>query len=168
MEKKPFIKSKKLIMIFFLLLIFWVIIDAKVTFESVLIGATASVAIIYINRDMLFSKQDSNSSIFRFLRYYPILLAVLIVEIIKSNIQVAKVVLSPQMPIEPTFVTIPVTPKKEFNRFLYGNVINLTPGTIVIDIKDGSYLIHALNKHNADALHHNKLEQLVLRLEVKE
>ena len=70
----------------------------------------------------------------------------------RDDISVAKVVLSPKMPIKPHFIKIPLKPKKDFNKMLYANVINLTPGTLTIDITEDSYIIHALNEEFAEKI----------------
>ena len=160
--------SRKNIMImFFLLLFFWSIIDGKITVESILLGSSASILIIYLNKDILFTSSDGGPVTLRFLWHFTTLIAILIVEIVKSNINVAKIVLNPKMPIEPSFVRVPVRFKKDFNKVLYGNVVTLTPGTLTVDIVDDEYIIHALTKEAAEGLLGSELENHVLRLEEK-
>jgi len=160
--------SRKNIMImFFLLLFFWSIIDGKLTVESILLGSSASILIIYLNKDILFTSSDGGPVTLRFLWHFTTLIAILIVEIVKSNINVAKIVLNPKMPIEPSFVRVPVRFKKDFNKVLYGNVVTLTPGTLTVDIIDDEYIIHALTKEAAEGLLGSELENHVLRLEEK-
>lgn len=160
--------SRKNIMImFFLLLFFWSIIDGKLTVESILLGSSASILIIYLNKDILFTSSDGGPVTLRFLWHFTTLIAILIVEIVKSNINVAKIVLNPKMPIEPSFVRVPVRFKKDFNKVLYGNVVTLTPGTLTVDIVDDEYIIHALTKEAAEGLLGSELENHVLRLEEK-
>ncbi|HSR04478.1 MAG TPA: Na+/H+ antiporter subunit E [Proteiniclasticum sp.] len=152
---------------FFLLLFFWSIIDGKITVESILLGSSASILIIYLNKDILFTSSDGGPVTLRFLWHFTTLIAILIVEIVKSNINVAKIVLNPKMPIEPSFVRVPVRFKKDFNKVLYGNVVTLTPGTLTVDIVDDEYIIHALTKEAAEGLLGSELENHVLRLEEK-
>ncbi|GAA4060664.1 Na+/H+ antiporter subunit E [Amphibacillus indicireducens] len=54
-----------------------------------------------------------------------------------------------------------------FNKMLYANVINLTPGTLTVDITKDGYIIHALNENFAKGLDGFILEKLVLKLEEK-
>ncbi|SDB90374.1 multisubunit sodium/proton antiporter, MrpE subunit [Pelagirhabdus alkalitolerans] len=153
---------------FALLLLFWVIIDARLSVETVLVGSVASLAILYLNRDLLFSKEEGGPLTGRFFLNFFSLIGTLVVEIIKSNIQVAKIVLSPKMPIDPGFIKIPVKPKKNVNKVLYGNVITLTPGTLTVDIIGDQYIIHALTKDTIKDLEDSVLEEKILRLEVDE
>jgi len=158
---------KNILIMFFLLLFFWSIIDGKLTVESIFLGSSASILIIYLNKDILFTSSDGGPVTLRFLWHFTTLIAILIVEIVKSNINVAKIVLNPKMPIEPSFVRVPVRFKKDFNKVLYGNVVTLTPGTLTVDIVDDEYIIHALTKEAAEGLLGSELENHVLRLEEK-
>ena len=153
---------------FFLLLFFWSIIDGKLTVESIILGSSASILIIYLNKDILFTSSDGGPVTIRFLWHFTALIAILIVEIVKSNINVAKIVLNPKMPIEPSFIRVPVRFKKDFNKVLYGNVVTLTPGTLTVDIDEDEYIIHALTKEAAEGLYGSELEKHVLLLEENE
>lgn len=165
MNKKPYFIRKNVMVMFFLLLLFWMIIDAKIGIESLILGTISASIVIYLNGDILFTVKNGGPITFKFLGNFLTLLAVLIVEIIKSNISVAKIVLSPKMPIHPMFVKVPVKPTKDFNKVLYGNVVTLTPGTLTVDIIGDEYIIHALTQEAADGLFGSKLEEYVLRLE---
>ena len=168
MEKTSKNSRKNIIIMFFLLLFFWSIIDGKLTVESIILGSSASILIIYLNKDILFTSSDGGPVTIRFLWHFTALIAILIVEIVKSNINVAKIVLNPKMPIEPSFIRVPVRFKKDFNKVLYGNVVTLTPGTLTVDIDEDEYIIHALTKEAAEGLHGSELEKHVLLLEEKE
>lgn len=168
MERKSKNSRKNIMIMFFLLLFFWSIINGKLTVESILLGSSASILIIYLNKDILFTSSDGGPVTLRYLWRFTMLIAILIVEIVKSNINVAKIVLNPKMPIEPSFVRVPVRFKKDFNKVLYGNVVTLTPGTLTVDIVKDEYIIHALTREAAEGLLGSELEKHVLRLEEKE
>ena len=68
----------------------------------------------------------------------------LIVQIFKSNLQVARVVLSPRLNISPTLVKVPARQKSELGQVLFANSIILTPGTLSIDLYDNQVQVHAL------------------------
>lgn len=73
-------------------------------------------------------------------------------EIIKSNLHVARVVLSPSLPIQPKLVRVKASQKTAFGQVLYANSITATPGTISLDLRDGEILVHALTQETADGL----------------
>lgn len=168
MEKKSGFRGKSYLILFFLLILFWTIIHGQWKVESLLIGSVCAVAILYLNRDLIFTAEEGGPITLSFLFHFVTLIAVLLVEIVKSNIQVAKIVLDPKLPISPCFVQVPVRPRKDFNKVLYGNVVTLTPGTLTVDITEEHYVIHALTQDAAEGLEGSALEEHVLRLEVKE
>ncbi len=68
-------------------------------------------------------------------------------ELALANYQVAKLVLSPRMPIKPGFVSIPLSARTDFEITSFANSITLTPGTISVHIPDDRHaiVIHALD-----------------------
>ena len=68
-------------------------------------------------------------------------------ELTLANYQVAKLVLSPRMPIRPGFVSIPLEAKTDFEITSFANSITLTPGTISVHIPDDRHaiVIHAID-----------------------
>lgn len=89
----------------------------------------------------------------------------LIIEIIKANIDVAKIVLSKEMNIQPHFFKVPLHLKKDLNKVIYANAITLTPGTLSVDIQDDYILIHALTQMAANGVEGSVLEKGVIELE---
>ena len=73
-------------------------------------------------------------------------------EIVKSNWDVAKIVLSPSLPITPTMVWVPATQKSDVGKVIYANSITLTPGTVSVEIEDDLILVHAITRDAADGL----------------
>jgi multicomponent Na+:H+ antiporter subunit E len=76
----------------------------------------------------------------RFFRYLPWLMK----EILVANIQVAKVILSPALPISPKIVVFHGSQQTDLGRAIYANSITLTPGTITTGIEGQEFQIHAL------------------------
>lgn len=73
-------------------------------------------------------------------------------EIIKSNVDVAKAILSPEMPIQPRVITIKASQVTELGHVFYANSITLTPGTLTLNLKNGSMEIHTLTKVAEESL----------------
>ncbi len=69
----------------------------------------------------------------------------LIKEIFKSNITVAKTILSPQIKINQNMFYMPLTPKSEVAQVIFANSITLTPGTITVETEKKNLLVHSLN-----------------------
>ena len=69
----------------------------------------------------------------------------LIKEIIRSNLEVAKIILSPELRLQRTMVRIPANQKTELGRVIYANSITLTPGTVAVRVEGDKILVHALS-----------------------
>lgn len=70
-------------------------------------------------------------------------------EIVDSNIEVAKIILSKEMPIKRNLVTVPAGPKSPLGKVMLANSITLTPGTISVKMEGDEILVHALSFEGA-------------------
>ena len=86
-------------------------------------------------------------------------------EIVKSNVDVSRRILSPSLPIAPAVRWLPASQRSELARVIYADSITLTPGTLSIDLEDGSVEVHALNEGSLDALERGEMDARVSRLE---
>ena len=89
----------------------------------------------------------------------------LTVEIIKSNIDVAKRVWHPDLPISPTIITVKASQKTALGLVLHANSITLTPGTLSIDVEDGEIEVHSLTKELVAAFDDGEMDRRVTKLE---
>lgn len=88
-------------------------------------------------------------------------------QVILSNWDVLKRVLSPQMPIAPRMVEVPYSTRTAFGTVTYANSITLTPGTVTVEVREDTMLIHALTAEAADGLKDGSMEDHVKQLEGK-
>ncbi|MDH3280544.1 MAG: Na+/H+ antiporter subunit E [Gammaproteobacteria bacterium] len=86
-------------------------------------------------------------------------------QIAVANIDVARRVLHPRLPISPTVAHIKSTQQTELGRVIFANSITLTPGTVSMDLVDGEIEVHALTEAAADALHGGEMDRRVTALE---
>jgi multicomponent Na+:H+ antiporter subunit E len=90
-------------------------------------------------------------------------------ELTLANYQVAKLVLSPRMPIRPGFIAVPLDARTDLEITSFANSITLTPGTISVHIPDdrSCIVIHAIDVgDDVDALRQatkDSLEAPILR-----
>ncbi len=97
----------------------------------------------------------------RVLAYIPWLL----LEILRANINVARIILSPSLPVSPIMVHFQASQKTDLGRAIYANSITLTPGTITTGV-DGSELeIHALTWTDVDGREEDEMDRRVTWLE---
>jgi len=95
------------------------------------------------------------------LRYWPWLL----VEIVKSNIDVAWRVVSPGLDISPTLFETKCSQRSDLGQVVYANSITLTPGTVSADLDSGVIVVHALTEAGATAVLGGEMDRRVTELE---
>ena len=71
-------------------------------------------------------------------------------ELIKSNIDVARRVLTPSLPINPGIVKFKTKLTTDYSKMILANSITLTPGTLTIDVIDDTYYIHWIDVTTTD------------------
>ena len=86
-------------------------------------------------------------------------------EIVKSNVDVARRILSPSLPIAPAVRWLPASQRSELTRVMYADSITLTPGTLSIDLTDEAVEVHALNESSLDELERGEMDARVCRLD---
>lgn len=160
-----FLMKKKVLSLIVVLILFWVLLSPAMTIESVLIGLAVVVGVVFLNRELLEEGQDSFKLSLKQIRNFTVFILHLIKEIIKANIDVAKIVLSPSMPVSPAFIKMPIKFKRDTNKVIYANAVTLTPGTLTVDVTDTEYLIHVLTTSAGEDLKDGILEKTVLKLE---
>ena len=68
----------------------------------------------------------------------------LMVEIARANWAVAKIILSPKMPIHQHLFSVPCTQESDLGQVIYATSITLTPGTITVETEGDHFLVHAV------------------------
>ena len=93
----------------------------------------------------------------RSLVYWPWLLW----EIVKSNIDVARVILDPKLPISPRVIKVKASQADDLGHVIYANSITLTPGTVSIDVQGSVIEVHALTRALAEGLETGEMDRRV-------
>ena len=108
-----------------------------------------------------------NESLFAMLPRLPGYWLWLLRDITASSYQVAKIILTPSMPISPTVVTLKSEAQTEVGQAILGNSITLSPGTVTLDLHDGQLLIHCLTEQSARDLQNGEANSRAAALEHK-
>ncbi len=153
------------VLLFILLLIFWIVLSFRLDVTTIIIGFLVSGMVVFYNYDLIFNKQEATSLTLRIIWRFFILFIVLIYNIVKSNIEVARIVLSKKMPINPGFETIRNPLKKDLNQAFFANAITLTPGTLTVDMDQDNIVVHGLLKEHIHSLDDSRLEKAFVALE---
>jgi len=142
-------KLKSVIIIFIILLAAWLILNHSVSAEYLVSGALIALVIsLLICRECLvFNDLKLSPKAFLYTFYF---LAVFFRELIKANIDMARMVLSPSLPIKPGIIKANTSLKSKMARLILANSITLTPGTFTIDIIGDTLYIHCVHVDTAD------------------
>jgi len=89
----------------------------------------------------------------------------LIKEILKANVNVVRIILSPTLPISPIMVPFRACMKSDLARMIYANSITLTPGTITTGTEGDILRIHALTWHDVDGREEDEMGEHICGLE---
>ena len=92
----------------------------------------------------------------------------LIKEIVKSNIAVTKIVLSPDMKLQRNLIEVGANQKTALGRVILANSITLTPGTVSVSMQEDRILVHALSFDGAEEDLSGEMARRVCRLEGKD
>ena len=88
----------------------------------------------------------------------------LVVEVVKSSLQVTRCVLNPKLPISPTVVEFDATTDHPVDLAILGNSITLTPGTLTLQISGQHVVVHALTKEGAEDVISGEMDRRVSEL----
>lgn len=137
---------------YILLLVFWIILNGKITLEILLIGAVFAAAIFWFMCKFLEYSPKYEICVAKNIIWILTYFVVLLIEIFKSAITVYKLVYSRKIEIQPQMVFFNVDIKSEFLRFVLANSITLTPGTITVDVDENHFCVHALDYTIAEGI----------------
>ena len=120
----------------------WAALQGELSAANLVIGFLVSAAVVYLFRRMFFGPLY-----FRKVALGVTLVLVFIKELVKSNIAVLRVVLSPRLRVRSGVIAVPTELTNEVALTMLANMITLTPGTLTLDISpDRRYLyVHTLN-----------------------
>ena len=86
-------------------------------------------------------------------------------EIVKSNVEVARLILSPSRRVSPSVFTVTSTQKSDIFQVIYANSITLTPGTVTLKLEGDQFVVHALLRESIKDLESGEMDRRVTQLE---
>lgn len=86
-------------------------------------------------------------------------------QIVLANLDVARRIIDPRLPISPTVVKVKASQASELCQVIYANSITLTPGTVSMELEDAEITVHALSREGAASLESGEMDRRVSRLE---
>lgn len=150
------------------LALLWCFVHGSVTIENFLFGMVLGPFVIRPFKPLYkFGEEVSFKNIIgripSGIKYF----VVLIIEILKANIMVARIVFAPKIDIKPGIIAVPINTKTNGGITAIANTITLTPGTLTIDMSDDRSVlyVHCIDASDPDGIREsikNDLEKYVL------
>ncbi|GAA2814449.1 Membrane bound protein complex subunit mbxA [Aminobacter aminovorans] len=131
-----------------LLFILWLIVNASLATPILVTGAVISfaVALIFARRSNVWDIAITPRSAWHFLAYT----AVFFTELVKANLNMLRYVYSPRIDIHPGIVRVRIRLKSPIGRLALCNSIALTPGSLMMDVRGEALFIHWLDVKTSD------------------
>lgn len=131
------------------LFVFWLLLSGIYTAWFISIGVATAVLIAVFGRSFGYADEEGHPAelILPGLLYWPWL----IVEVVKSTLNVARIIVTPSLPISPNVIAVRPTQKSAVGIVTYANSITLTPATITarVDRDEPRFVVHALTEASA-------------------
>ena len=153
--------NAKSVTLFIVLFGFWLLMSGYYTPLILSLGVISCLLCVYLTIKGKFLDNETLP-----IYFFPRLIQYtlwLIKEILKSNIQTAKVIIMKSE--EPELFSVKSTQKTNEGKVTYANSITLTPGTVTTQIKNDIFEVHALTKDFGDDVRSSEMDKMVTWLE---
>jgi multicomponent Na+:H+ antiporter subunit E len=142
---------------------FWITLSGYLEPFLVGAGAASAGAVVWLAHRMGLIDDEGHPIHLgrKFLAYLPWLVR----EIATSAWQVSRLILSPRLAIAPELVRVKASQRTSVGVVTFANSITLTPGTLSVEINDGTILVHALTREGAASLTEGAMDRRVARFE---
>ena len=153
--------NAKSITLFIVLFGFWLLMSGYYTPLILSLGVLSCLLCVYLTIKGKFLDNETLP-----IYFFPRLIQYtlwLIKEILKSNIQTAKVIIMKSE--EPELFSVKASQKTNEGKVTYANSITLTPGTVTTQIKNDIFEVHALTKDFGDDVRSSDMDKMVTWLE---
>ncbi|HIN78061.1 MAG TPA: hypothetical protein EYM97_04450 [Gemmatimonadetes bacterium] len=139
-----------------ILFIFWLLLSGHYTPMLIGFGLGSSVLVVYLATRMDVVDHEGLPLQLggRFWVYFPWLMK----EIFIANVKVARIILSPKLPISPVMTHFRASQESDLGKAIYANSITLTPGTITTGIQGQDLEIHALTLKDIDGREEDEMD----------
>ena len=152
---------------FILLFLLWIIFNGQFTLEIAIFGVVICAGIFgFMCACMDYSIKKDWFYITR-IPYFIMFAFILVKEIIKANIVMAKyITVKQEYELKPVIFRIDTSLKSKLCRVLLANAITLTPGTITVSMENQTLVIHAVDESLAiEEMQNFVFEEALLKLE---
>ena len=132
---------KSLVNLWLTLMAIWLMANASLSMQVVVAGVIVTTLVSLMSSSIGAAFEDMRLTP-RGIYYFLLYLGVFLWELTKANLNMARIVLSPEIAIHPGIVKIRTHLKSPTGRMVLANSITLTPGTLVVAIEEDALFVH--------------------------
>ncbi len=145
------------------LYLFWILMSGFFTPFLLAAGFASALAVAWLAHRMEVNDREGHPFHLTWsaATYWPWLVK----EILKSAIDVSRVILDPRLPASPTVVRFRPRQRTVVGLVTHANSITLTPGTLSIDVGQDEFMVHGLTRESASAAVDSDMDRRVERFE---
>jgi len=131
------------------MLVVWILLNYPIDLQEILVGSLVALLLVFIfpAYGFLFAGTQFSLRTPGLVWGY---LSLFARELVKSNLDVARRVVSPTLEITPGIVEVKTKLKHPTYRLILANSITLTPGTLTVDLIEDSLFIHWIDVTGRD------------------
>ena len=134
-------RRRHLLAVFLFSFVVWLLLTASLQTAELIAGLVVAAVVTLLSLDrvpILAGLRVTPGAPLALLRY----LGSFTLALVKSNIDMARRVLSPTVPLNPAVVSVRTDLRSDLGRLVLANSITLTPGTLSVDVEDDRLLVH--------------------------
>lgn len=146
----------------FLLYLFWLLLSGHFDALLLAMGALSAGLVVWFLRRMDRADGDPGTLVpgLGLVGYLGWLMGC----VVKANIDVARRIWHPALPIQPNWTRLDTEVSTPLEKTLYANSITLTPGTLTTEVLGDHFMIHSLSKEGIEELRGGEMERRIRRL----
>ncbi|MBA1445660.1 MAG: Na+/H+ antiporter subunit E [Chromatiales bacterium] len=140
-SREPPLTLPHYLFIFATVYLLWLLLVGELSRQELILGGLVSLVVTLVSAPHLLIfggvklRIDAPLHLLRYLGYF-------FVALIRANLDMARRILSPSLPINPRMVEVETGLRSTLGRLMLANSITLTPGTLSVDVKDNRILVH--------------------------
>lgn len=122
-------------------LLLWVLLTGSLRADELAAGVVVALAVTVVSGPRLAVLEGIRlepTAPLHLVRY----LGAFLVALVRSNLDVARRVLAPSLPLRPAVVEVATELRSPLGRLVLANSITLTPGTLTVDVQGDRLLVH--------------------------
>lgn len=136
--------------------IIWLFVSGQLKLYYLILGLCCSLAVAWVDLHRSPGPRRRFPWV-RFFGYLPWLAG----RVVLSSLHLTRLILHPQLPINPNLIRYPTRLRDHAALTLLGNSITLTPGTVTAEISRNELVVHAIDDYSSVDLTSKALENRV-------